>query len=44
MAGLEWESVAINLAEGQQTSADYLALNPQGLVPLLEIDGLRLTQ
>ena len=26
------------------SSAEYRALNPQGLVPMLEIDGHRLTQ
>jgi len=33
-----------DLAKGGQKSAAYLALNPQGLVPALEIDGLVLTQ
>src|SRR4029078_3874791 len=30
--------------EGEQQSDDYRKLNPQGLVPMLEIDGHRLTQ
>ena len=34
----------VDLREGEQKSADYRALNPQGLVPMLEIDGHRLTQ
>ena len=31
-------------ATDEQKSDDYRALNPQGLVPMLEIDGHRLTQ
>ena len=34
----------VDLREDEQKSADYRALNPQGLVPMLEIDGHRLTQ
>ena len=34
----------VNLLEGEQTSADYRGVNPQGLVPTLEIDGHHLTQ
>ena len=35
----------VNLLEGeQQDRDDYRALNPQGFVPMLEIDGHRLTQ
>src|SRR5205085_2331118 len=44
LKGVDYESRQIDLREGAQNSAEYLALNPQGLVPLLEIDGLRLTQ
>jgi maleylpyruvate isomerase len=33
-----------HLRKGEQRSADYLALNPQGLVPTLDIDGHHLTQ
>ena len=44
LKGIEYESRPINLLESQQKSDDYRALNPQGLVPLLEIDGRRLTQ
>lgn len=39
-----WDSVVVDLAKGAQACHDYLALNPQGLVPMLEIDGLHLTQ
>ncbi len=44
LAGLGWHSVPVDLAEGGQRTAEHLARNPQGLVPVLEIDGLRLTQ
>ena len=44
LKGLDYEQRQINLAEGAQKDQDYRALNPQGLVPMLEIDGHRLTQ
>lgn len=44
LLGLTWRSVAVDLVAGAQRSADHLARNPQGLVPALDIDGLRLTQ
>jgi maleylacetoacetate isomerase len=44
LKGVEYESRPINLAQGEQKSDEYRALNPQGLVPMLEIDGHRLTQ
>ena len=33
--GLEWESIPRHLARGEQHVPDYLARNPQGLVPTL---------
>jgi maleylacetoacetate isomerase len=44
LKGVDYESRPINLLEGEQKSDEYRALNPQGLVPMLEIDGHRLTQ
>jgi maleylacetoacetate isomerase len=44
LKGVDYESRQIDLRENEQKSADYRALNPQGLVPMLEIDGHRLTQ
>ena len=44
LKGIEYESRQINLRDDEQKSAEYRALNPQGLVPMLEIDGHRLTQ
>lgn len=37
--GLNWDHVSIDLRHDVQGSADYRALNPQGLVPLLVDDG-----
>ena len=44
LKGVEYEQRPVNLLEGAQRSGDYRSLNPQGLVPMLEIDGHRLTQ
>src|SRR5205085_6763675 len=44
LKGVDYESRAVNLLEGEQKSDGYRALNPQGLIPLLEIDGHRMTQ
>ena len=44
LKGIDYESRPLNLIEGEQQSAEYRELNPQGFVPMLEIDGHRLTQ
>jgi len=44
LKGVEYESRPVNLLESAQRSDEYRALNPQGFVPMLEIDGERLTQ
>ena len=44
LKGVDYESRQIDLRTGEQRSDAYKALNPQGLVPMLEIDGHRLTQ
>src|SRR5688500_4373750 len=41
---VDYESRQVNLLESEQRGDEYRALNPQGLVPMLEIDGHRLTQ
>lgn len=41
---VDYESRAVNLAGGEQRTEEYRAINPQGLIPMLEIDGHRLTQ
>jgi maleylacetoacetate isomerase len=44
LKGVDYESRQVNLLESEQRGDDYRELNPQGLVPMLEIDGHRLTQ
>jgi maleylpyruvate isomerase len=45
LKGLQAEPVARHLRKGEQRAPDHLALNPQGLVPTLELDdGAVLTQ
>lgn len=44
LKGVAYESVDTSLLAGEQRDPGYLARNPQGLVPMLEVDGLRLTQ
>ena len=44
LKGVDYESRQVDLRADEQKSGEYRALNPQGLVPMLEIDGHRLTQ
>ena len=44
LADLPFDRVHVDLIKGDQRSDANRARNPQGLVPTLEIDGLRLTQ
>jgi maleylpyruvate isomerase len=44
LKGLGFASIGYNLRDKEQLASAYLALNPQGLVPALEMDGLVLTQ
>jgi len=44
LKGVDYERRPVNLLNSAQRSDEYRALNPQGLVPMLEIDGHRLTQ
>src|SRR5690349_5598740 len=44
LKGVDYESCPVNLLESEQRSDEYRAPNPLGLVPMLEIDGHRLTQ
>lgn len=44
LKGVAYDSVPISLADGIQKEAEYRERNPQGFVPMLEMDGLRLVQ
>ncbi|MCO6184656.1 maleylacetoacetate isomerase [Rhizobium sp. L1K21] len=44
LAGLDYKSLPVDLTKGEQTSPEHRALNPQGLVPVLEIGRQKLTQ
>lgn len=44
LKGLAYAQAPVSLLRGEQRSADYLALNPQGLVPALLDNGVLLTQ
>ncbi len=43
-AGAPYDTRLANLAKGEQRSAEYLALNPKGKVPVLIVDGRPLTE
>ena len=44
LKGQTYDQVSINLKDGEQTGAAWLAKQPQGLVPLLEHGDTRLVQ
>ena len=44
LKGVDYEQRIIDLGSGEQKSADYRSVNPQGFVPMLDIDGHKLTQ
>ncbi len=44
LKGRAYADAFIHLRRGDQRGADYLSVNPQGLVPALEIDGHTLIQ
>ena len=44
LSGIDFDSVIVDLVNGEQLGAEFLDLNPQGLVPVLQIDGLILCQ
>jgi maleylacetoacetate isomerase len=44
LKGIGYKAVAVDLAAGAHKAPEHRARNPQGFVPLLDIDGLRLTQ
>ena len=44
LKGLAYEAIDTSLIEGAHRTPDYLAKNPQGFVPMLEVGDVRLTQ
>lgn len=44
LKGLDYDPAFIHLVKGEQKTADYQGVNPQGLVPALEVDGDVLSQ
>ncbi|HST91800.1 MAG TPA: maleylacetoacetate isomerase [Brevundimonas sp.] len=44
LKGLSYEQAGVDLRTGAQRSDAFMALNPQGMVPALEVDGAVLTQ
>jgi maleylacetoacetate isomerase len=44
LKGVAFERVPVDLSAGAQKAPDYVARNPQGFVPMLEIGGNRLVQ
>jgi maleylacetoacetate isomerase len=44
LKGLTYESKSYKLRAGEHRAPSYLALNPAGLVPTLEINGVRIAQ
>lgn len=44
LKGLDYDYIAVNLAQDEQLKNEFLSLNPQGLVPVLQADDLMLFQ
>lgn len=44
LKGLDYDYIAINLAQDEQLQNEFLSLNPQGLLPVLQADDLLLFQ
>lgn len=44
LAGIAYDIETVDLLAKAHRAPDHMARNPQGLVPVLDIDGLRLTQ
>ena len=44
LKGLAYEPAFVHLAKGEHLQPTYAAVNPQGLLPALEVDGARLAQ
>ncbi|MCV6587860.1 MAG: maleylacetoacetate isomerase [Marinobacterium sp.] len=44
LKGMDYQQVPVNLVSGEQRGKDHLARNPQGLVPVLEDQGVQISQ
>lgn len=44
LKGLDYDYVAVNLAQDEQLNEAFKSINPQGLVPVLQVDDLLLYQ
>lgn len=44
LKGLEYQQIPVNLVSGEQREAEHLSRSTQGLVPVLEHNGVQLTQ
>ncbi|MEP6942771.1 MAG: maleylacetoacetate isomerase [Betaproteobacteria bacterium] len=44
LKGLAYEYISVHLTRGEQRAAEYVAINPQSLVPLLEDGDVRISQ
>ena len=44
LKGVAYQAVDTSLVDGAHKTPEYRAKNPQGFVPMLEVDGLRITQ
>jgi maleylpyruvate isomerase len=44
LKGITYDQISINLKDGEQSEAAWLSRQPQGLVPVLEMDGNNLLQ
>ncbi|MGB5877700.1 MAG: glutathione S-transferase N-terminal domain-containing protein, partial [Psychrobacter nivimaris] len=44
LKGLDYDDITINLAQDEQLKSAFKAINPQGLVPVLQADDLLLYQ
>ena len=44
LAGVHYTKMPIDLLAAEHKTEEHMSRNPQGLVPVLDIDGMRLTQ
>lgn len=44
LKGIDYRAVPVDITRGEHKRPEHIARNPQGLVPVLDIDGQRLTQ